>query len=64
MSICLSIKCLSFKTIVTFTKFFLIHKEEAAVDEWMVYWIHTPQVPGSRPGWYGTFYQASDWLPP
>ena len=19
--------------------------------------------PGSRPGWYGTFYRASDWLP-
>ena len=34
--------------------------EEAAVGEWM---IRTPQVPGSRPGLYGTFYWASDWLP-
>ena len=24
----------------------------------------TPQIPGSRPGWYGTFYWASDCWPP
>ena len=23
----------------------------------------TPQVPGSRPSWCGTFYRASNWLP-
>ena len=30
--------------------------EEVAVGERISYWIRTPQVPGSRPGWYGTFY--------
>ena len=30
--------------------------QEVAVGERIVYWIRTPQVPGSRPGWYGTFY--------
>ena len=30
----------------------------------IAYWICTPQVPGSRPGWYGTFYRASDCWPP
>ena len=33
---------------------------EVAVGEWIAYWICTPQVAGSRPGWYGTFYRASD----
>ena len=33
---------------------------EAAVGERILLWIRTPQVPGSRPGWYGTFYRASD----
>ena len=37
---------------------------EAAVGERIVYWIRTPQVPGSMSGWYGTFYWASDWLLP
>ena len=27
--------------------------EEAAVDEWIAKWIHTPQVPGQRLGGYG-----------
>ena len=35
-----------------------------AVGERIAYWIRTPQVPGSRPGWYGTFYWASDCWPP
>ena len=30
--------------------------EEVAVGERIAYWIRTPQVPGSRPGRYGTFY--------
>ena len=38
--------------------------EEVAVGELIAYWIRTPQVPGSRPGWYGTFYWASDCWPP
>ena len=25
------------------------------MGERIAYWIRTPQVPGSRPGWYGTF---------
>ena len=29
---------------------------EVAVGERIAYWIRTPQVPGSRPGWYSTFY--------
>ena len=33
-----------------------IFKKEVAVGERIAYWIRTPQVPGSRPGWYGTFY--------
>ena len=37
---------------------------EVAVGERIAYWIRTPQVPGSRPGWYGTFYWASDCWPP
>ena len=36
---------------------------KAAVGERIVQWIRTPQIPGSRPGWYGTFYRSSDWLP-
>ena len=36
---------------------------EVAVGERIAYWIRTPQVPGSRPGWYGTFYWASDCWP-
>ena len=35
-------------------------KTEAAVVERIAYWIRTPQVPGSRPSWYGTFYRAFD----
>ena len=31
-------------------------KKEVAVGERIAYWIRTPQIPGSRPGWYGTFY--------
>ena len=31
-------------------------EKEVAVGERIAYWICTPQVPGSRPGWYGTFY--------
>ena len=38
--------------------------EEVAVGERIAYWIRTPQVPGSRPGWYCTFYWASDYWPP
>ena len=38
--------------------------EEVAVGERIAYWIRTPQVPGSRPGWYGTFYWASHCWPP
>ena len=34
--------------------------QEVAAGERIAYWIRTPQVPGSRPGWYGTFYSASD----
>ena len=34
------------------------------MDERIAYWIRTPQIPGSRPGWYGTFYWASDCWPP
>ena len=34
------------------------------MGERIAYWIRTPQVPGSRPGWYGTFYWASDCWPP
>ena len=34
------------------------------MGEQIAYWIRTPQVPGSRPGWYGTFYWASDCWPP
>ena len=30
--------------------------KEVTVGEQIAYWIRTPQVPGSRPGWYGTFY--------
>ena len=30
--------------------------KEVAVGERIAYWIRTPQVTGSRPGWYGTFY--------
>ena len=30
--------------------------QEVAVGERIAYWIRTPQVPGSRPGRYGTFY--------
>ena len=30
--------------------------KEVAVGERIAYWIRTPQVPGSRPGWNGTFY--------
>ena len=37
---------------------------KVAVGERIAYWIRTPQVPGSRPGWYGTFYWASDCWPP
>ena len=33
-----------------------IYIKEVAVGERIAYWIRTPQVPGSRPGWYGTFY--------
>ena len=38
--------------------------KEVAVGERIAYWIRTPQVPGSRPDWYGTFYWASDCWPP
>ena len=34
----------------------LNEEKEVAVGERIAYWIRTPQVPGSRPGWYGTFY--------
>ena len=34
------------------------------MGERRAYGIHTPQVPSSRPGWYGTFYWASDRWPP
>ena len=34
----------------------LRNEEEVAVGERIAYWIRTPQVPGSGPGWYGTFY--------
>ena len=37
--------------------------KEVAVGERIACWIRTPQVPGSRPGWYGTFYWASDCWP-
>ena len=37
---------------------------EVAVGEQIAHWIRTPQVPGSRLGWYGTFYWASDCWPP
>ena len=53
----------------TFTKFVKIWElplllwEEVAVGERIAYWIRTPQVPGSRPGWYGTFHWASDCWP-
>ena len=33
-----------------------LSNKEVAVGERIAYWIRTPQVPGSRPGWYGTFY--------
>ena len=33
-----------------------VFTQEVAVGERIAYWIRTPQVPGSRPGWYGTFY--------
>ena len=52
-------------TIIIFLCF--TNREEAAVGERIVLWIRTPpQVPGSRPGWYGkpTFYRASNWQPP
>ena len=42
----------------------LLLYQEVAVGERIAYWIRTPQVPGSRPGWYGTFYWASDCWPP
>ena len=44
--------------------FFTRERKEVAVGERIAYWIRTPQVPGSRPGWYGTFYWASDCWPP
>ena len=35
---------------------YLFPVQEVAVGERIAYWIRTPHVPGSRPGWYGTFY--------
>ena len=40
-----------------------LHVYQVAVGERIAYWIRTPQVPSSRPGWYGTFYWASDCWP-
>ena len=34
------------------------------MGERIAWWIRTPQVPSSRPSWYGTFNRASEWLPP
>ena len=41
-----------------------IARQETAVGEQIAYWNVTPRVLDSRPGWYGRFYRASDWLPP
>ena len=38
----------------SFTNIIFKGKQEVAVGERIAYWIRTPQVPGSRPGWYGT----------
>ena len=49
--LCTSVKCIG-NNPTTNTN----DTEEVAVGERIAYWIRTPQVPGSRPGWYGTFY--------
>ena len=45
-----------FEGFISFFEDFSLTSKEVAVGERISYWIRTPQVPGSRPGWYGTFY--------
>ena len=57
-------KSFSYIILYILYNYFQYTDEEVAVGERIAYWVRTPQVPGSRPGWYGTFYWASDCWPP
>ena len=60
-----NVMCLIYsQTVCSFISLSEYHFSPVAVGERIAYWIRTPQVPGSRPGWYGTFYWASDCWPP